>query len=154
MASSATTITVSVPPHLRESLVELKRCGEDIPILLHKTVEDFLSSFRDDQKNSASRPEIEYDTLHQISRWAQSEAGKSSLCSHGLGMHALYRDRCCHQSLKVNVIQTPPTTSSSHFCQEQSHLHLRTHLHIILMNLVPIRCRAEPPRTGERSWHS
>jgi len=84
MASAVTTITVSVPPYLKESLVELERCGEDIPISLRETVEDFLNSIRDGQRDGASTPEIGYETLHQISRWAQSEAGKSSLRSHGL----------------------------------------------------------------------
>jgi len=83
-AATTTRITVSVPPHLKETLIHLKKCEEDIPAPLHKTLHDFLNSIWGTENDSASTPEIEYDMLYQISRWAQSEGGKSSLHSHGL----------------------------------------------------------------------
>ena len=117
VTATTTRITVSVPPHLKETLIHLKECEEDIPAPLHKTLHDFLNSVWATENDGASTPEIEYDMLHQISRWAQSEGGKSSLHSRGLGMHTFHRGCRHHQSLKAKAIQTPPTISSSHYYQ-------------------------------------
>ncbi|KAF8327146.1 uncharacterized protein EI90DRAFT_1819185 [Cantharellus anzutake] len=80
----ATGITVSVPTHLQETLINLDKCKENIPSSLHETIRDFLNPAEDREREGGSTREIRHHTLHQISRWAQSEEGRSSLRSHGL----------------------------------------------------------------------